>query len=101
MISQSQLDALDLQRLGLLLLAAADMSRDRYVLTRYSTRHGAWKVSVRFYHPQPCACQGPLPCLGTVEHVTQSQESLLLAMDRAVQWLRGARAQLEAARIPA
>lgn len=72
------LDALDLQRLGVLLLACADMSTHRYVLLRYSATEQEWRVSVNSHG---------------MSHTAASQESALLAMDRACQWLRAAHPQ--------
>ena len=91
----NQVDALDLQRTGLLLMAAAEMSKDRYVLTRYSTTGKAWRVSVRLEHPKGCRCAAPRGCPGVVEHVAASKETLMLALDRAVQWLRTSTAALD------
>ena len=65
-------DPLDLQRIGLMLLAAADMSTHHYVLVR-RTRRGAWRVNVMH---------------GNYQHVSSSRDSLLLALDRALVWLR-------------
>jgi hypothetical protein len=87
-----KLDAFDLQRLGLLLLAAAELSKDRYVLLRYSARMQTWRVSVRLAHPARCQCSPSGGCVGIEEHVATSQASPVLALDRAVQWLRTAHA---------
>lgn len=90
------LDALDLQRLGLLLLACAELSRDRYVLVRYSASQAIWRVNVRYGHPQRCPCHA---CPVLVEHTSSSKESPLLALDRACQWLRTTRARVNESRI--
>jgi hypothetical protein len=72
------LDATDPQRLGFLLLTATDLSTDRYVLVRYSTVTKEWRVNVRYH---------------TLEHTAASGTSLVVAMDRAWQWLRAAHVQ--------
>jgi hypothetical protein len=88
------LDAIDLQRLGMLLLAAADLSKDKYVLLRYSASRQEWRVNVRLLHPALCQCATPLGCVGVGEHIAASKDSPALALDRAVQWLRAGRAAL-------
>lgn len=91
-------EAFELQQTGVLLLAAAELSKDRYVLTRYSRAEKEWRVSVRLWHPKGCRCVEPRECHGVMEHVSASEESLMVALDRAVQWLRVGRAQMEQAR---
>ena len=72
------LDATDPQRLGFLLLTATDLSTDHYVLVRYSRAEQEWRVNVRYH---------------ATEHVAASETSLVVAMDRAWQWLRAAHVQ--------
>ena len=82
------------ERLAHLTWAASALSEGGYVLIRHSRekdgRFSEWRVNVR---------------LGEMEHTSTSQTqglarnrpdtfgALVLAMDRAVQWLRGALAQ--------
>lgn len=86
-----QLDAMDLQRVGLLLLAAAELSTDRYVCLRFYDRTRAWQVSVRIQHPLGCQCAAPHGCIGIGEHTATASMTPVLALERAVTWLREAR----------
>lgn len=65
-------DALDLQRLGLLTLAAMDMSTDRIIQLSQS-RRGVYRVDVMAHE---------------FHHTSRSAISLLDAMDNACDWLR-------------
>lgn len=66
------LDALDLQRLGLLTLATLDMSADRVIHLSHSWR-GFYRVDVMAHD---------------LHHTARSTGSMLTAMDQACDWLR-------------
>jgi hypothetical protein len=67
------LDTSDARRLGFLVLTVTDLSSGRYVLLRYSDAAREWRVNVRARE---------------VEYVATSGTSLVLALERAWQWLQ-------------
>lgn len=98
-----QLDDFDLKRLGLLLKAAQSLSDHGFVRFSYAEANQAWRVAVKVQHPAACRCLGDLGCIGIGEYVATAQHSELLALERAVTWLREARDTLmreTPARIP-
>lgn len=92
---RDSIDALELQRIGLLFLNATEMSKDQYVLARYSEKSDEWRVSVRLKHPKSCRCISLGTCPGVIEYISSSKESLMLALDRVVEWQRQEIARLE------
>jgi hypothetical protein len=72
MTHEAKLDALDLQRLGLLTLAAIDMSMNQTIQISQS-RQGTYRVDVISHD---------------LHHTSRSAGSLLDAMDHACDWLR-------------
>ena len=100
MSATDRLDYHDVQRLGLLLLAVMDLSAEHFVLLRYVASASTWRVNVRHKHPAGCQCRAPLGCPRTVEQVVVSRDSPMLALDRALQWLRTSQARLDAGPAP-
>lgn len=90
---------IDLQRLGLLHLAVQEMSANGYVLFQHELvgkRRQKWRVTVRIEHPTGCQCMGTFGCIGIGEHTEMSDANMLIALDRAVQWLRIAQQEFRA-----
>ena len=74
------LDGIDLKRMSLNMLAAATLSKDHYVLLRYSERESEWRVNVRLPGERGL----------TREHASASRNSPAVAIERALDWLREA-----------
>lgn len=103
-IPWTRFTGVDVRRLAYLFLAASELSTGGYVLVRYARhvegqagekKHDHWRVNVRF---------------GEIEHTSSAQvvvraragaqrwQPLLLALDRAVQWLSTSTARIQLTR---
>ncbi len=82
------LDQIDLARVALALLALTELSEGQYVLIRAGRRAPdqtrQWRINVR--------AQGHEHTSTALDRGDPAQ-ALLLAMDRALQWLRGVQAR--------